>query len=248
MQFRSYQQFPPGVKNILIMCVILFFGTKIMAQKGIDLYQLLGLHYFDSVLFKPWQLFSHMFMHGGFSHILFNMLGLYMFGAVLENILGTKRFLTLYFFSGFGAVALDFAVKGYLLQQDYGQFMFSADLQFELLKDIQLDLKTFGIETSSTSSDLARNLFMPMVGASGALYGILVAFAVFFPNTTLTLLFFPFPIKAKYLIPIMLGIDLFLGIGQFNWDPVAHFAHLGGAIFGYFMVRHWNKTRRDTFY
>lgn len=236
MQFRSYQQFPPGVKNILIMCVILFFGTKIMAQKGIDLYQLLGLHYFDSILFKPWQLFSHMFMHGGFSHILFNMLGLYMFGAVLENILGTKRFLTLYFFSGFGAVALDFAVKGYLLQQDYGQFMFSADLQFALLENPETDIPLY------------RNLFTPMVGASGALYGILVAFAVFFPNTTLTLLFFPFPIKAKYLIPIMLGIDLFLGIGQFNWDPVAHFAHLGGAIFGFFMVRHWNKTRRDTFY
>lgn len=236
MQFRSYQQFPPGVKNILIMCVILFFGTKIMAQKGIDLYPLLGLHYFDSVLFKPWQLFSHMFMHGGFSHILFNMLGLYMFGAVLENILGTKRFLTLYFFSGFGAVALDFLVKGYLLQQDYGQFMFSADLQFALL------------ETPETDIPLYRSLFTPMVGASGALYGILVAFAVFFPNTTLMFLFLPFPIKAKYLIPIMLGVDLFLGIGQFNWDPVAHFAHLGGAIFGYFMVRHWNKTRRDTFY
>jgi rhomboid-like protein len=236
MQFRSYQQFPPGVKNILIMCVILFFGTKIMAQKGIDLYQLLGLHYFDSILFKPWQLFSHMFMHGGFSHILFNMLGLYMFGAVLENILGTKRFLTLYFFSGFGAVALDFAVKGYLLQQDYGQFMFSSDLQFALLENPETDIPLY------------RNLFTPMVGASGALYGILVAFAVFFPNTTLMLLFFPFPIKAKYLIPIMLGLDLFLGIGQFNWDPVAHFAHLGGAIFGFFMVRHWNKTRRDTFY
>jgi membrane associated rhomboid family serine protease len=114
--------------------------------------------------------------------------------------------------------------------------MFSADLQFALL------------ETPETDIPLYRSLFTPMVGASGALYGILVAFAVFFPNTTLMFLFLPFPIKAKYLIPIMLGVDLFLGIGQFNWDPVAHFAHLGGAIFGYFMVRHWNKTRRDTFY
>jgi membrane associated rhomboid family serine protease len=236
MQFRSYQQFPPAVKNIIILCALLFIGTKVLANKDIDLYRILGLYYFDSVMFKPWQLFTHLFMHGGLGHIFFNMFALYMFGAVLENILGTKRFMTLYFVSALGAVLLDYGVKFYQIYQEYGLFSLSADQQMYIL------------QTGDGPKQLIMQYFTPMVGASGALYGILVSFAVFFPNTTLVFLFLPFPIKAKYLIPIILGIDLFLGIGQFNWDPIAHFAHLGGAIFGYFLIRHWNKTRRDTFY
>jgi len=236
MRLSSYQQFPPAVKNIIIICVLLFFGTKVMAGKDIDLYRVLGLYYFDSIMFRPWQLFTHLFMHGGFSHILFNMLALFMFGSALENILGTKRFLTLYFVSALGAVALDYGVKMWQIYDQFGVFSISTVAQYDILENWQAQKVLFS------------KLFIPMVGASGALYGIMVAFAVFFPNTTMIFLFLPFPIKAKYLIPIILLVDLFLGIGQFNWDPIAHFAHLGGAIFGFFLIKHWNKTRRDTFF
>ncbi len=236
MQFRSFQQFPPAVKNIMILCGIMFFGTFVMEGRGINLYYILGLFYFDSIFFKPWQLFTHLFMHGGIAHLLFNMLALFTFGVLLENILGTKRFLILYFVSALGAVMLDYGVKLWMIHERYEFWLISKSAQVSIMNDL------------GTYRELANWLFTPMVGASGALYGIMVAFATFFPNSEMMFLFIPFPIKAKYLIPIVLIVDLGLGIGQFRWDPVAHFAHIGGAVFGYFLVRYWNKTRRDTFY
>ena len=158
------------------------------------------------------QLITHMFMHGSLQHLFFNMFGLYMFGPPLEYVLGPKRFLTYYLGAGFGALALDFAVK-------YGMLHFG----------------------NVSDYDASAIINTPMVGASGALFGLLAGYAMFFPNNVLQLLFPPIPIKAKYFVLIYAAIELFLGISG-RQANVAHFAHLGGALFGFLCILYWRKT------
>lgn len=197
------RQLPPVVKNILIANVVIFFAQYIFAKQGIFLEQWGALFPLGSPYFKIWQLITHMFMHAGIFHILFNMFALYMFGGMLENLWGGKRFFNFYMISGI--------VAG--------------------LAQLFLD----------THFDMA-------VGASGAIMGILAAFAYLFPNTPLYLMFIPIPVKAKYAIPALMALDLFGGIARVQGDNIAHWAHLGGAAAGFVMVFLWNKTNRNTFY
>ena len=234
---------PLVVKNLLIINILLYLATTMI--DGIDLYDLLGLHHWKSEKFFPHQFVTHMFMHGGITHLLFNMFGLWMFGAVLENVWGSKRFLIFYMIAGLGAALIQ------MIAQTIHLNVILPDPDPQLMEMLLtegrnlLDTNRNYVDPVLGKANLILN--MGMVGASGAIYGVLVAFGMLFPNTKLMLIFLPVPIKAKYFIPILVGIDLFLGIGDFSWDPVAHFAHLGGALFGFIIVKYWNKNS-DNFY
>jgi rhomboid-like protein len=188
----------------------------------------LYLFYPDSDAFKPWQLLTHMFAHGGFTHFLFNVIALISFGGIIEYKLGTRRFLTLYFISGLGAVLLHYISVGIEVYQLTDTFFPNLNGKAENI--------VFGIQQGTKQVS-----YGPMLGASGAIYGIMAAFAFFYPNEEMVFLFIPYPIKAKYLVPIILAIDLIFGFTNLENDPFAHFAHLGGALAGFLTVSVWFK-------
>ncbi|MGV3545907.1 MAG: rhomboid family intramembrane serine protease [Pedobacter sp.] len=223
---------PPVVKNLLIINAIFFFATWIFEQQGLRLSEYLGAHYFDSPKFYIWQPITYMFMHGDFMHLFFNMFGLFMFGGILEYKWGPKRFINFYFITGLGALALQWLVQGIEVYQITGSFV--------------NDLNTLIPSSRQEAVKLGGIYFGPMVGASGAVFGIMTAFAVLYPNMELMLMFIPFPVKAKYFIPIYIVIELFLGVARIPGDSVAHFAHLGGALIGFILVKIWKD--KDRFY
>ena len=208
---------PPGLKNILIVMVLGAMAQTALPRIGIDPVQWY-LFYPDSDQFRIWQLVTHMFCHGGFSHILFNGIALFSFGIVVEHRLGTNRFLRLFFISGLGAVLIHFLWTAYFVKASTGLFF------------------------PNISSDLYQIPYPPMLGASGALYGIMTAFALLYPNESMIFLFIPYPIKAKYLVPVIVAIDVIFGFADLESDNIAHFAHIGGALFGFLFVKIWQKA------
>lgn len=196
------------VKHLLIINVIIYFGTQFLLPDS----RMLSLYYPASEHFQPYQIVSHMFMHGDFSHLLFNMLTLFFLGPMVESVMGAKRFLTYYFVAGFGAMLIHILIW-------YIQFSGLPSQEYELLM---------------------QHPDVRVLGASGAIYGVLVAFAMLFPNTRLMLLFPPIPIKAKYLVIALIAFDLAFGLSG-RQTGVAHFAHLGGALFGFLMLLYWKK-------
>ncbi|MFN8282503.1 MAG: rhomboid family intramembrane serine protease [Chitinophagales bacterium] len=246
-RFGGFSQMTPIVKKLIITNVIVFAACYFMP----DLNILLSMHYPTSELFRPWQLLTHMFMHGSIAHIFLNMLGLFTFGSILERLLGPRRFITLYFLSGFSAIGLHLAVQFYQVYAQIGSIHLTPDLflntegkrLFFMNGEMTDELLQF-----MTNTKLAAIYLTPLVGASGAIYGLTAGFAYLFPNTELMLMFIPFPIKAKYLVPLVL-IVYDLGYGTLGGgDNVAHFAHIGGAIFGFLLVYYWNKTNRNSFW
>jgi membrane associated rhomboid family serine protease len=209
MAFQSnfLERIPPVTRSILIVNVIMFVATLINEHFMVGTF---AMFYPASPLFRWWQPLTHMFMHGGFWHILFNMYTLVMFGMVVERVLGTNKFLILYFVTGFGAVALHTGVEW---------------LQVQSLTD------------SAALIDLYRT---PMVGASGAIYGVLVAFAMLYPEARMTLIFPPVTLDAKWMVTIFIVIELLTGITG-TQVGIAHFAHLGGALFGFLLILYWRK-------
>ncbi|MFV0555488.1 MAG: rhomboid family intramembrane serine protease [Mangrovibacterium sp.] len=243
--FRTIaQQTPLVVKNIIIINVLMFVLSFVFSLKNINLNQLLGLYYIGSSNFRPFQVVTHMFMHGGLTHIFFNMYALWMFGRVLESVWGPKRFFIFYFVTGIGAAIL------HMLAMHVEFMSLASDMD---ARSVHMVLRE-GADVISrgqnyTDSALAQlNLLLctPTVGASGAVFGVLLGFGMLFPNTQLMLIIPPMPIKAKYFVMIYGALELFLGFTN-SGGNVAHFAHVGGMIFGYFMIRHWNK-RSNTFY
>jgi len=234
---------PPVVKNLLIINGIFFLATLIFEQPGKQLSDYLGAHYFDSPKFRIWQPITYMFMHGSFMHLFFNMFGLFMFGGILEHKWGAKKFINFYLITGLGALALQWLVQGVEIYQVTGSFLNKEGSLLEMLADRRYNT---AIYTSDQAGILYANYFIPMVGASGAIFGIMTAFAVLYPNMELMLMFIPFPIKAKYFIPIYIVIELFLGVARIQGDSVAHFAHLGGALIGFILVKLWKD--KDRFY
>ncbi len=232
-------QLTPAVKNIVIACIVLFIGTLLLEKQNISLINLLGLHYPANPGFNPYQLVTHMFMHGGFTHILFNMFALITFGVVLERVLGIKKFVSLYFFSGLGALFVHFLAQAIIVNNITGSWF---------LSDQVIDTFFKSNPSVADKTRIIENYNSLMVGASGCIYGIVVAFALLFPNTELYIMFIPIPMKAKFVIPGFLALDLFLGVSNFNWDPVAHFAHLGGGIFGFGLIYYWRKFDKNNFY
>jgi membrane associated rhomboid family serine protease len=238
-QIRPGGLIPPVVKNLLIINGLFFLATMAMSSSlGINLVNYLGLHVPQSVLFKPHQLVSYIFMHGGMSHILFNMFALWMFGSNIEKYWGGKRFLIYYLITGLGAGFIHLGIiEAQLLS-------LTQDLTFEeieLVKNEGLAILQSGRNYSDAALGKLNLLInTPTVGASGAVFGLLLAFGMMFPNAQIYL-YFLFPIKAKYFVIAYGAFELWSGIQNNPGDNVAHFAHLGGMLFGYILIKYWQN-------
>lgn len=227
-QFRpsgSFSILPPVIKNLIFINVILFLLKLALKGMNIDLDSILGLFYWESPYFKIWQPLTHIFMHANFTHLLFNMIALWMFGSTIENVLGTKKFLTLYFVCGLGAA-----------------FCQSMVYHFQL-KDLVTLIHNYPNQYGAFLTNPNSPLNTPMVGASGAIYGILFAFGYLFPNA-LIYVYFLIPIKAKYFVAIFAAIELFSGLKNNMNDNIAHFAHLGGMLFAFILLSYWKTKGR----
>ncbi len=231
-EFRYYRPnaFPPIVKNLIIINALVYVAQLMF--KGFDLTYKIGLWPIQSTHFNPYQIATHMFAHDptGIFHILFNMLVLWMFGRVLENVWGGKRFLIFYLVCGLGAAVAHLSVQYFQYQEILEQAQYYDSIGNHFVAQQIRDLPAYA------------------VGASGAIMGVMAAFAYLFPNTELFIMFIPIPIKAKWAVLGYVAIDLFSGISNVRGDNVAHFAHLGGALTGFILVLVWNKRNRKTFY
>jgi membrane associated rhomboid family serine protease len=229
-----FNQFNPRsvTFNIIFLNILFFLVTDVIGGRNPELKQLAdnycALHYPASPLFMPLQLVTYMFMHEGFMHIFGNMFGLFMFGAILERVWGPQRFFIFYFVTGLGAAFTYIAVQAFVVYRISG----SVHPPLEIVNQ---------------SMQLAEIYLVPTLGASGAIFGILIAFAMLFPNMELMFLFFPVPIKAKYLVTGYVIYEIWGAQANNPNDHVAHFAHLGGALFGFILVKIWNRNRNSLY-
>jgi membrane associated rhomboid family serine protease len=257
---------PPVTKAILIINVIMFIIPAFLGRSlGIDIDKYLALYNYGSDAFSPYQIITHMFMHASLGHIFFNMFGLYLFGRVLENVLGSQKFFILFIISGLAAALLQLGVNhlqvnGLISGIEQFKTHPSPDSFWLLAEKYHFDtapevkqLAQSWLNYPDNSGYIQQAYIMcermvhtmlngRMIGASGAVLGVLAAFAVLFPNVQLMIIFFPVPIKAKYLVPVYALAELFFGIANFRFDNIAHFAHLGGAIAGFLLVWYWKKN------
>ena len=232
-----------SVKHLIIINAIFFLATLIF---GDVIYNLFSLHYFENPRFEIWQPLTHMFMHGNLNHILFNMFGLWMFGSPLEKMWGRNKFIYFYLSAGFGAALVQMLVYYYQfssISTEIYQLGYGFNSIDKLLNEGLYDTRILDQISESTLISLVQSYNSSMVGASGALYGVLVAFAIIFPNSELFILFIPFPVKAKYLVPVLIFGDLFFGFSSYSVGPIAHFAHLGGALTGFLLMWYWKKNQ-----
>jgi rhomboid-like protein len=231
----AYRQSPfdnltPVVKNLLIINLICFIPYIVLSSARYDslVVSNVGLFYFNSPLFRPWQVITYMFFHGGWTHILFNMFALFSFGPIVEYAIGPKRFLNLFFICGIGAAIIQMLVQGFEVHSVTDGFTLLRPITDQsFLQYGPQAVKLYGIFNS------------PTIGASGAIFGLLVAFVMLYPDMELMMLFIPVPIKAKYLVPVYVLIEIYSGLSPTAGDNVAHFAHIGGAIFGFLMIKIW---------
>lgn len=284
----SYQQYRPTgfrllpevVKNLVIINGLFFLATYVLGSTySIDLVDKLGLHYYASEKFHPYQLLTYMFMHGGFSHIFLNMFALWMFGNALENYWGPRRFLTYYIITGIGAALIHYVVYYFEIKptltvlndyinhpnlETFNSFLKSKFLHIDSTEmEIHYNAMAGKLNALQVSGDTHQMLqasvdYMTqykedflnastVVGASGSVFGLLLAFGMLFPNSIIYL-YFAIPIKAKYFVILYGAFELFSGIIPRQGDNVAHFAHLGGMLFGFFLIKYWNKNDRGNFY
>jgi membrane associated rhomboid family serine protease len=224
------------VKNLVIINA-LFFLVKFLGNGmflGQDMDSLLGLHFLSSPEFRPWQLVTYMFMHGGFGHLFFNMFGLLMLGSPLEYRWGSQRFLTYYAICGIGSAAI------YLGIQSIEHVQLLSELSMEQIAMVKRDGEQYVFNDSAMNS-LAQLYFVDLVGASGAIFGVLVAFGMLYPNVELMIFPLPIPIKAKYFVMIYGAYELYSGLARHAGDNVAHFAHIGGLVVGFITILIWRK-------
>lgn len=240
MYNTRFSNIPPVVKNLILINVIFFLAKYALGSAfNINLDRLFGLFFFKSNEFQPFQIITHMFMHGDLMHILFNMLMLWMFGRVLESVWGPKKFFIYYFVTGLGAAFIQmlvtyirFKIASSNIPESTIQMVFQEGYQ------VMTSGKMYTIPALNTINQIANTV---TIGASGAVFGIVLAFGMLFPNTQLMLLFPPIPIKAKYAAILLLGLGVIL---DFRGN-VAHFAHLGGMLFGFILIKYWKKGRSD---
>ena len=237
----SMNRIPTVTKNLLAINALMFLAALVFEQRGIDLGSLLGLHYFASSNFYPFQLVTYMFMHGDFAHLFFNMFALYMFGRTLEYVWGAKRFLIFYVVAGIGAG---------LVQEVIGVARY-----FSVVSEMDPVAVDIVLNEGAAVLGKGLNYAMPSmaelnyivnaqtVGASGAIYAILLGFGMLFPNERMFIFPVPFPIKAKFFVIGYAVIELFLGVSG-TADGIAHFAHLGGMLFGFLLIVYWRGKRK----
>jgi len=227
----------PVVKNLLIINIICFVGSMIFPSAN----RLLGVYYPDSPFFEVWQPITYMFMHDdkGITHIFFNMFALVMFGPIIERLFGSKRFLNYYLVTALGALVLQYGVQAVEVSQIIGSPFAAESINLDLAANrISSSLPLTGDQLSTLGSIYAT----PMVGASGAIFGLLLAFAYFYPNMPLYFMFIPVPIKAKYFVGGYILIEIYLGFNN-SGSSIAHLAHVGGALFGYLMIKMWGYKK-----
>ena len=217
---------PNVTKNLLAINILMFLATIVMERQGTDLTAIFGLHFFEASDFAPYQFVTYMFMHGGFPHLFFNMFALYMFGGLLERVWGSKRFLIYYLVCGVGAGLL----------QEVTQYVTYLQEGLDKAQYIKTGLGLLPVNEF-------LNLVFTTVGASGAIYAILLGFAMSFPNERMFVFPLPFPIKAKYFVIGYALIELSLGVANSN-DGIAHYAHLGGMLFGLVLILYWRKKHK----
>ncbi len=278
---NRWSMMPPVVKNLLIINGLMFLATVTFeSSMGLDLRDLLGLHYFQSEKFNIFQIVSYMFMHGDISHIFFNMFAVWMFGSAIENVWGSKRFLIYYLLTGFGAAIIHYttiyidmaliisqmeaiiyspnadAIIRFANTHPWGNYI--DNIRYPQIYEETLEFYNNTLQTLNVSPDdsgalrnasvffqdyLRHYLNLPnVIGASGSLFGILLAFGMMFPNMRLYMIFIPIPIKAKYLMIGYGAMELFSAVQNNPGDNVAHFAHLGGMLFGFIIIKFWDKT------
>jgi membrane associated rhomboid family serine protease len=254
------RQITPVVRDLLIINVLFFIGTSFNQPIA----NALSLYNADSALFRPYQLVTHFFMHGNVRHLVFNALGLFSIGVTIEMVWGGRRFLTYFLLCGLGAALIhllmafwesyqiESALAAYnatpdtdtlykVLEYCYRGVLKTKNIPVEILDQMSAIPKESVIEQVSKIIEMKKNI--PMVGASGAIYGLFIAGFWLFPESAISMLFIPFPIKVKYIVPIMLFSDLYMGFNHFPGDNVAHFAHLGGALIGAIILFFWyNKS------
>ena len=228
-----------GIKHLIIINVILFVAPQLLR---LDFTNMLALHFPANEHFGLWQYISHMFMHASVSHILFNMYGLWAFGTPLEQMWGRKKFLFFYFSAGLGAGLIYTLVNYYQFNAALETLMSSGISQNEIL-ELMNPTKMYQNEDLQTMNQLHNT---PAVGASGAVYGVLAAFGLYFKDAKLALIFLPIPIAAKYFIPVMILGDLFFGMTKYSVGNIAHFAHIGGALIGFIIAYSWKKNQFKT--
>jgi membrane associated rhomboid family serine protease len=237
---RGFLNMTPVVKNIILINVVVFVAYYIGARAfNTDLRGILGIYFPISDSFTPVQILSHMFMHADFMHIFFNMYALFIFGQALENVWGPKRFLTYYLVTGLGALLLHESVLA--LQYNSLTRMLSPEAVQTIINE-----GSSGDYPDMIMQSLQALLNTPTMGASGAVFGVLLAFGILFPNTQLMIIFPPIPIKAKYFVLIYGVLELVLAFTQ-PGSNIAHFAHLGGMLFGYLLIRYWRKTTKTLY-
>ncbi len=273
----SYQQYrpsqfkllPDAVKNLLIINGLFFLATYVLEQRfGINLEEKLGLFYYESEYFRPFQFVTHLFMHGSFLHIFSNMFALWMFGNALENYWGPKRFLIFYFVTGLGAALIHTIATGYDIyslrhtveafnnapslegfirftrESVPAAFQSSFNQVAEAWEKEPLASSQYIANASSLMNELITlKMNIPTVGASGAVFGVLLAFGMLFPNSVIYL-YFAIPIKAKYFVILYGAFELYNGFQNNPQDNVAHFAHLGGMLFGFILIKYWNRNSK----
>lgn len=274
---QGFNLLPDVTKNLLIINGIFFLASMVLQNRfDIDLNDILGLHYWGAEKFRPYQFITYMFLHGNFQHILFNMFALWMFGYAVENYWGGKRFLIYYIICGLGAAFTHYAIFFFESRQALSAFdsfllnpnepalqslveRFAINNPYSLMKTRDF-IETYNQKFALSESDAlsyARGFVQQMrtdylnepvvVGASGAVFGLLLAFGVLFPNAVIYI-YFLLPLKAKYFVIIYGAIELFSGIANSEMDNVAHFAHLGGMLFGFLLIRYWRKRPPDNYF
>lgn len=234
-----------AVKHLLIINILFFAATALLGEQ---LFAQFALWFPKHENFRLWQIVTHMFMHGGFMHIFFNMYALWAFGSPLEQMWGRNRFFFFYFSAGLGAALIHTLVNYYYFNegmQAVTSMGFSVDEVMKTLNNGQYNTGWYQGTDKGTVENFISSFVSPAVGASGAIYGILVAFGMMFPNAELMLLFLPVPIKAKYFIPVLIALDLFSGVTGYSifGSGIAHFAHVGGALFGFVMMWYWKRNQ-----
>lgn len=276
---RSFTTLPPVIKNLLIINILMFMAKLVFRESlHIDLDSILGLHYFSAPDFRPYQFVTYLFMHGDLMHLFFNMFAVWMFGSVLENVWGQKRFLIFYLVTGFGAALIQYVVfyfqtspvidsvdyvQNNLSIESFEQLVNNVDFQSKFSREFIFQYDSFANEYNDAlhnapgkAISLASQFLIDfkhqylnshiVIGASGSLFGLLLAFGMMFPNTLLYV-YFLIPIKAKWFVIIYGGIELISGLRSNPEDNVAHFAHLGGMLFGFILIMIWKK-KRNQFY
>ncbi|WP_271406485.1 rhomboid family intramembrane serine protease [Tenacibaculum soleae] len=234
-----------AIKHLIIINVIMYFAPQLLK---LDLTNIFALHYPKNEHFGVWQYVTHTFMHGGTMHLIFNMYALWAFGTPLEQMWGRNKFLFFYFSAGIGAGLIYTLVNYYQFNGIYEQIIALGISPSEIQNILNTGQYNDTLITLSnkTMSEFYSLYHTPAVGASGAVYGILVAFGLAFPNAKLALIFFPVPVAAKYFIPLMIFGDLFFGVTKYSIGNVAHFAHIGGAIIGFIIAWYWKKNQFKT--